>query len=222
MHFCYTPTEANKQWTAFVAGPTMWFECHCVGKTKPCLEFVTDGELECPMCQTLKPCEQIGYMPLYRELDGKPVMVLVHESVREVVDSHRFLARVLIGRGKDSTDGVYVQRPMSKGTPFSSTLPDRQKPADIWPTLVRMWKIPALIEWDARQSGQKPGGVIHPHSGTAYVPSLPTAPPRPSVTRDDKSIADLIPNILARFGPGEHKADDRTALDKPDVTDGGE
>lgn len=192
----------------------MWFECHTSGKTKPCLAEITDGELECPMCASLKPTEQIGYLPLYRELDGKPVCVLVHENVRDVVDSHRFLARVMVGRGPDMTDGVYVVRPTTKGTPYSSTLEERQKPADIWPTLVKLWKIPALIEWDARQTAAKSGGVIHPVEEPGIKPY--TAPhPTGSVDTDSAApLAGALAAALRRVKAAEERADDQTAIER--------
>jgi hypothetical protein len=215
VHFTYTPTGFGQQWHAFIAGPCAWFECHTRGKTKPCLAEVTGGELVCPLCASPHPTEQVGYQPLYRELDGKPVMVVVHESVREVVDSHKLHARVLIGREMAETDGVYVIRPLKSGKPFTSTLAARQKEADVIPTLLRVWNIGALQEWAARQEGIPTGGCnTHPVPPVvkAYTPP-PTSAGKGGI--EDKPCAEVFGGLLRIVRERAETADDRTAMDPP-------
>lgn len=220
LFFGWVETEKNKQWYAHVAGKAQWYECHHVGKSKPCLHEVSGGELECPHCNAGKFCETIGYLPLYRAIDGKPCSVLVHADVRDVVDQHKYLDYVMIGRAGGQSDGVYVVRPMTKGPKFYSTLEAKNTEADIWPTLVRMWKIPALTEWDARRNGIKSGGVLHPPRATPTVPAVPTVPTPPTTGGGPLDAAGLWPNLINRLIGGNPKADDRTSLDRLDGTDG--
>jgi len=222
VHFCYTSTDANEQWHAYTAGPCQWYECHVTGKTKPCLREVTGGELVCPMCESVKPTEQTGFLPLYRELDGKPVFVIVHEDVRETVDKHRLHARVLVGRGNDVTDGVYVIKPLKAGAPYHSTLADRQKGADIWPTLVRIWNIPALTAWHERQTGIPDGGVLHPPAPERTAPHIPHKPERPSSAIEEKPCAELFGGVVRFIRERAERADDQTSLDPPAAQSNGE
>lgn len=146
-HFRYVSTANGAQWHAYTAGSPSWFDCHTKGRTKPCLHVMTAGELPCERCAESKPIEVIGYLPLYREIDARPVMVILHEEQRERADVLRLHSRVLVGREIDKADGVWVA-PALKPTPaFHSTLQERNRPADLTETLLRLWGIPALVDW---------------------------------------------------------------------------
>ncbi|PZU56194.1 MAG: hypothetical protein DI547_17110 [Sphingobium sp.] len=135
-----------KPWQAWIAGPCHWYLCHSKGKTKPCLHHMTNGALKCPRCEVGEHAEEVGYLPLYRMLDGKPVMVIVHEASREQIDGLKLHAPVQVGRGAERSDPVWVQ-PMLVAPRYTSSIADRLKPAKLTPSLLKIWKVPGLMEW---------------------------------------------------------------------------
>jgi len=150
VHFSHEKTHGGikQQWHAWVAGRCHWFDCHNVNrKSKPCLHHITNGELPCEFCSPTSIAEMLGYQPLYRGIDAKPVFVVVHEYVREDVDKLHNLTRVIVGRGEGQTDGVYVVPALTQEPRYHSTLPDRLRPADLTETLLRVWAMPLLTEW---------------------------------------------------------------------------
>jgi hypothetical protein len=206
IYFGYVQTPKNSQWEAYVAGPAWWGMCHYAGKTKPCLHWVSDGALECPMCASVKPPEMVGYLPVWRAIDGRPVMVLVHEITREVVDSHGLHVRVLVGRGVDKTDGCYVIRAIKPGIAFSTTMAEKLRPADVTHSLLTMWRLPTLTAWYHAQHGIPDGGCTTPPARTPSVPvARPDVAPLPSMPADgptDDALARLLRRARQAEGQG--------------------
>lgn len=174
-HFVHIKTVQGEQWHAYVAGKCHWFTCHTKGRTKPCLHEITSGELTCERCGPLQPTEVIGYQPLFRELDSRPCFVLVHESVREVVDSRKHFERVIVGRGDEKSDGVYVITALRQEPRFHTAVPWKMAEADLTATLLKVWGIPELIEWYARTQVKSdnavslPRGIAVKDDGTPYA-----------------------------------------------------
>jgi len=155
-HWCYVTTQPNTNWHAWIAGPCHWFLAHVKGRTKPCLHEMSQGELKCPQCDAGMMCEPIGYQPLYREVDARPCMVILHDYTREAVDRLHLHARMTVGRGGESSDGVYVVPALKREPVYRSSLVERMKPADLTETLLKLWGIPDLTQWYRETHG---GGV---------------------------------------------------------------
>lgn len=153
VHYCYVSTQPGQNWHAWIAGPCHWFLSHTKGRSQPCVEEMTDGEIHCERCAAGHQCEVIGYQPLYREVDCKPVMVIVHEYGREAVDALKLHQRVTVGRGAEQSDGVYVTPALKSDPRYTSTLPERMRAADLTETLLRVWRIPELAEWYRQTHG---------------------------------------------------------------------
>lgn len=147
----YIPTGKGEQWHAHVAGPCHWFECHTKGRSKPCLRCITGDELKCESCGPFNPVEPVGYQPLYRESDGRPCMTIVHDYAREQVDALKLHQRVVVGRNRGSTDGVYVMAALKTEPRYQTQLPERKRPADLTDTLLRVWAMPELTAWYVKQ-----------------------------------------------------------------------
>jgi len=206
IHFAYTPTAGGTQWEAYIAGPCWWGQCHSKGKTKPCLEWLTDGALECPYCASIAPPEETGYLPLWRSVDGAPKCVIVHCLQRESVDAHALHTRVLVGRGVDPTDGVYVIRAIKPGAAFATSMREKMGEADITRSLLSMWKVPALTEWYLRTNGLESRGCMTP---TAKTPVAPVAQPKavPTLTEaadnhTDPALRRLFARVQEAQGQG--------------------
>lgn len=124
--------------------------------TKVCVQWFTKGELDCPRCRPGCRISDIAYVPVWREWDTKPILLICHDSVADLLADLDFGVYVQFGRvGKD--DGVFVKRAAEKKL-FRSDLPYRQGPCDIAVSLLTIWKYPALVRWCRRTSGT--GGVV--------------------------------------------------------------
>jgi hypothetical protein len=189
-HFAYVPTDAKTPWTAYVAGPCQWYECHTTGKTKACLDAVTGGELSCPRCGQIKPPETRGYLPLYRESDGRPVCVILPDTVREVADQLGHHVRILVGRERGPGNPVWVRKATEQRPRYDTTLPHRMRPADVWLTCIVLWAEPALIAWHNITRDQSTAQVYYT--------------PRPEVAPVEES----------QPGPGGDGADPRAVADR--------
>jgi hypothetical protein len=199
-HWSYVSTECGKTWAAWLAGPIHWFDCHLKGRTKPCVHAMTDGELHCDMCSPLNPVEEAGYVPLYREIDAKPVCVIVHEYQRETVDRIRKHQMVLVGRGEQQSDPVWVREHPKQGQRYTSSLAERMADADMTVTLLAMWKLPALTDWYYRTHGKSdkpvslPPGKAVRDDGHEYTPMLQGAAKRwaAPVIKEPTAVGDVI------------------------------
>lgn len=199
VHFVYVPTSAGKPWKAYIAGPCWWLYGHCKGKTRPCLDWLTHGTIPCDHCTRGGTAEIVGYQPLWRESDTKPVCVIVHNDSRENVDSFHRPQGVMICRENGIGDGVYFRRPMQPLAPFQATMPEKLCDADITESCLRMWKIPALVTWYLAQTGQKHGGVLHPLEKAVEQPTFPISKPTDPVS----SVGESIPEQFPRLGSNE-------------------
>ena len=108
---------------------------------------MTARVLHCPRCTPNDPVERIGYVPLYRERDGRPVFVIVHEYSREAVDKLKFHDRVFVSRGPEQSDGTAIEKHREQSPQFNSRLPERNRWADLSETLLTVWGYPALRDW---------------------------------------------------------------------------
>lgn len=143
---------------AWVAGECEWYEVHehtpREHGTKVCLRWYTDGALRCPRCRPLVPTTTIGYLPIYRESDLKPCVLLLHESVADLVTSLRFRDYIMIGR-VDVHSSTFAKKAETRET-FASVLPSRQSPCDLLPSLLTMWGYPELNHWIATHGDRVP------------------------------------------------------------------
>lgn len=215
-HFRYVPTKVGTEWKAYTAGPCHWFDCHSRGRSKPCLHLMTSGELVCPWCGSDNavslpadnPVAQIGYQPLYRAADYRPVLVVVHDYHREQVDAIPFHRQVLIQRGNQQSDGVTITPTLSVEPRFHSTLRDRNTPVDLTRTLLRMWNIPELCEWYARTHGGS-DGPVSPQPPPARTSATQTVTAPATLTKEqiearNRAFADALRAQVAE-GMGEQQ-----------------
>lgn len=182
VHFSYQGTDAKRPWHGYVAGPCMWFDCHTPSKSQPCLLRATNGELDCPRCHEIKPWEPIGYLPVYRQSDGKPLVVIVHEYTREIVDKLEFHRRVLVKREDGVGDGVCVTHALDRMPKYHSTLADRNRPAQPMLSLLKMWRYPQLVQWLNDTDGTDyPVCITPPREKGKKKKDVTAAPPPPEL-----------------------------------------
>lgn len=167
VHFRFTPTDRGSKWHAWIAGPALWIASHTQHRSTPCCTVVTKSKVKCERCAKGHTVETIGYVPLYRDIDWKPVCVIVHEDQRDVCDKLWLHAFVLIGRQGGSGDGVWL-RPTVTDLKFETTLPERKVEADITESCLTYWKLPEFEAWYRQsQFAKQPQKVTLPcHSPT--------------------------------------------------------
>lgn len=162
-------------WTGWLAGEPYWALSHehkpphQLG-TKPCLKWLTDEALPCARCRPKVLATWIGWVPIYREVDHEPCIVIVHESVMDVVAELRYGTRVLVGRMAE-TASIFVRRAEVQTPVWKSTHEQRQGPRDITPDLLTMWGIPILDSW-LRESGPASDTALSLDKSTSAAPGL--------------------------------------------------
>jgi len=149
--FSYTsvPCGLKSTFNAWLAGPVYWCQAHEHTEkqpgTKPCLHWMTDGSIRCPRCRPQVLPTWVGYVPLYREIDHKPVIVIVHESAMDLLAGLVYPNYVLVGR-VDPTSSVFVRK-SDNAVSLKTDNEQRKRPADITTDLLSMWKMPELEAW---------------------------------------------------------------------------
>jgi len=141
----FVTTRAKEPWTGWVAGPCEWFQCHRNPQSKPCVFCFTDGEMKCARCTDGWQPYWWGYLPIYRESDGKPCLVGLHECSFDLASGLERLQHVRLLRGNAVTDGVGVFP--TGGARYKLSRPDRFHAPDLYPWLFRLWKMPELHAW---------------------------------------------------------------------------
>lgn len=157
--FSYTSVAPGlKGWfTGWMAGPVYWTLAHehtdRTPGTKPCLDWMTEGAVRCPRCNTKKLPVWIGYLPLYREQDLKPVFVILHQNALDQVEGLSYPDHLVVGRVEDKS-GVFVRK-SDTAARFSTSHANRKVEFDITRDLVPMWRLPQLEEWLEKTTKQK-------------------------------------------------------------------
>jgi len=184
-HNKHLKTGNGEKWYAHLAGPVLWLECHTVGYSKPCLHWITRGELTCKKCHPLDPKEDLGYVPVWREREGAPGFVVVKEYSRDIVDKINVHDRIVISRGFQKSDALSVV-PSVDGRKYHSSRADFMQPVDLTASLLRVFKMPELTDWYYRtQLGREPPVTLP--EGTA-------------VTDDGVPYSDMVQGAAKRYG----------------------
>lgn len=173
--FSYVHTGVDQPWFGWLAGEVVWVKAHLSkGPTKICVRWATDGAVPCQRCGPKSTVEDIGYVPIYRESDGAPVLVICYDTAYDflsLVKPHQY---VRVSREGASTERVTVQAALSK-KPYKTSLKRRQVAVDISDLLVRLWNVTEYTQWYAVQPGNSPS-VVGP------VARVPAAPPVADLT----------------------------------------
>jgi len=184
VHFQYVNTERGQPWEAFIAGPTWWGYLHMTKPSKPCVYEITNRALECRFCASGKARVPVakGWVPLYRLVDGEPVMVPVDEAQRDKIDNWRVFTKVTVGRARGKNSGVFIQMCTSQEPKWGSTLPERTVEADVTESLLRVWGVAEVTSFF---SGASDNAVSQEREGNFEVTREcidPTTKPAPGAS----------------------------------------
>lgn len=182
-HFNNWSVKPGERHFAWYAGGAQWFVCHPSDRgTKPCLHWMTKGKLGCRFCGINKvPC-QLGYAPMWRAVDIRPLFVIVYEEEREWIEKLELHDRVQIGREKDAGARIWVRVSVDQEPKFQTTLLRRTVKQDITASLLRLWRMPELVAW---LTGSSDNAVSLPPT----VEELPDVPDTRTKAVDLEGIA---------------------------------
>lgn len=165
--------KGGERHTAYIAGPTQKFWMHTSDKgSKPCLELMTKKALPCRYCAALKEPVRVGYVPVYREVDFAPKLVIVYEGEFGEIDKLKTHTRVTIGREHEKGAALWVRVCLNQEPRFRAAFAFREFAQDAGESCLRLWDIPELEAW------LRFGRV----SDTAVSPP---PPPAPATVSDD-------------------------------------
>lgn len=175
--FAYTNTPAGLKnaWTGWLACEPYWCqEAHehkppeQIG-SKPCLNWLTQGAVPCPYCRPAKRKKCLGWVLVYREVDTWPCMVIVQESVADLMVGLGFASHVLIGRV--AHDASTFVKPTETRAAWKTNLEYRRQAIDSALSLLTVWSIPALTAWV--ESGSPPRPRVDPIAPGRFRLSVP-------------------------------------------------
>jgi len=126
----------------------LWVIGHPSDKgTKPCTDWMTESALPCRLCAMHKvPCE-LGYVPVYRASDWRPLCVIVYDDERQWIDGFETHQRVQIGREREKGARLFVRPCIEQEPRFTSTIDYRRFPQEVDDSCLVMWKMPELVQW---------------------------------------------------------------------------
>ena len=167
--------------------------------------------MACPFCDQPKPAAWLGYLPLYRECDAKPVVIVLWEDMRERANDLALHERIVIGREKQKGDMTWIQPAMEKGPAYTSSLAYRMRKQDVTDSLLTMWAQPALTSWYRKLPATK-GPAMREVKAHGWSSKKPTTGKKPEVSamyvaamkraeqlgKPTDSLEDIMPFILPR------------------------
>jgi hypothetical protein len=180
--FGYTRTSPGLKgvWYGWCAHEPYWVRVHehrdsppSERGTKVCLTWATDNALRCPRCRPGVVPTTVAYVPVWREQDLAPCMVICHESAGDRLAGVEYGVYVMVSC-VEVNGGVCVSRAATQ-RPWTSTLPYRQGPCDIAVSLLTMWQYPQYTEWLQRPASVQCEPVPETQAWRLSVPP-PTTP----------------------------------------------
>jgi hypothetical protein len=117
VQFSYFGTKPVTNWFGWLAGEPQWVLAHTQPlPSKPCLTWITSNQLKCVRCTSHTQPEWIAYVPVYRERDGAPVVVIVHESAADKLEGLKYPDYVMVLREGGEIRSRCVRRCRGNGS----------------------------------------------------------------------------------------------------------
>jgi hypothetical protein len=227
--FIYTRTQPGLKgaWCAWCAHEPHWFKVHEHNEhqrgTKVCLTWFTDGAIPCPRCRPGVVPTTCAYVPVWREEDLKPCMVIVHESAADVMQGLSFGVFALVGCVEKGAS-VYVKRSEVQ-KPWNPTQEFRRSPCDIAVSLLTMWDYPSLNQWCAtadRRAKQDAGALPLPTRLRLSVPPPTTTAEALAVDAERKAPATWGELVDTTLGAAKRRVErvEKNGKHKPNAEGG--
>ena len=192
-HWTSARVKAGEYFDGWIAGPMVGVEIHNASVSKPCLKLYCGHLAECPGCKAGLKTGWIGYLPIYRSSDLRPVVVVTRADMLEVIESLEHLAGVRIGRNEGKSEPVWVRANPGLAR-FTSAMAYKMKPQSCTDWLPILWRYRELISAEQIERGPS----MHFNPKTQPVPRV--EPNRSAVVMpepDDAAIRSLKARIAA-------------------------
>lgn len=143
--FTFDKVKPGSKRTGFLSGDVHGLTCHPAKKTKPCIRSLKGPKHSCRGCDEHIPPAWCGYVPL-RDSTGRPVCILIRDSVVDVAARIKPGARVVWGRDDDDFAPVWLQE-WHQGAEWSRWYPDKKPADDMAPWLCTLWGMADLLPY---------------------------------------------------------------------------
>lgn len=144
--------KGGQNFEGWVAGDAVCVDSHHVGATRPCLKRYFGEEHPCAGCDEPSRVIEQYYLPLYRRLDGRPVVVILQSDQLDMLQALKCHQHVKVGRTEEHRIGMYVS-PMLSPSKWTTTLDERKVKADISDWLPILWGMVGVITGDIIRRG---------------------------------------------------------------------
>lgn len=205
-HFPHWSIGGGERHFAYIAGATAWVIAHPSDKgTKPCLCWMTDNALPCRLCAMGKCPARVGYVPVYRAIDWKPLLVIVYDEEQEWIDKCDTHDRVQIGREREKGARLWVRKCADQEPKYATTVARRQHAQDVDESMLTLWKMPELIAWLQCRRVSDNAVTLAPREASKPPASAP-AGVKPYVPPDDGAADQRLvdyPALAKRIARGE-------------------
>lgn len=132
--------------TGWLAGDIHGLECHPSERTLPCVKDLIGPDARCEYCEVKRWIPKwLGFVPVYRH-DGRPMVIVIQDWHREFVQAIPLHRPIVWKRARGEGEGIEITLADST-RPWISTLPERNRPADLSLWLARIWRRPDLAPY---------------------------------------------------------------------------
>jgi len=193
----------GKTFEGWIAGDAICVFAHCGDDpSTPCLRHYLGKRAQCKRCTDRHRTEWLYYVPLWREWDGgKPVLVIVHEEMRDVLERIKVGAYVTVGREDGKKTAVYI-RPMLNGRRFETAFEWKKRGQCIADALVTLFRMRGTLSGELLLAGGIEQGT-RPNTDAKGNPRLSpeeTVERSVEVLRDRFPVAEeMIPDTVSRI-----------------------
>jgi hypothetical protein len=165
-----------------MAGEPYLAKTHYIGRSKPCLDKVTRGALQCPYCGPIELRDTL-YVPLWN-LDLERIVVVAGTRELDKIRRIRAYSRVWVVRGDQPQSAVKILPETNLVTELG-VIPGRTELLDFTFWLPVMWKVDELKTWCKLQAENMLRVGMSDESRAETAP-LPSPPPteRPATEED--------------------------------------
>lgn len=186
LHVGVTEAEKVQGW---IAGPAVGVSGHCIHASKPCHKLYLGANARCPGCEHPSRVQDFWYQPFYRETDGRPCLVILHEDQADAMSLVKLHEFVEFGREPGERIGIHMQR-LLKQREYHTTLQERKVTADPSDFLATLWGLVGVITGDMIRRG--PVEEVEGEKPAEFVPNEKKHGP---IVRDQKQTADIIATV---------------------------
>jgi hypothetical protein len=191
VRFTFHTLCAKEKCRGHKAGEMVAAMTHHFKASKPCMDWLTNGEVPCVLHQSCR-LDWLGYLPIYHE-SGRPVIVGMREYNIAAVAEIKVGSPLMIVKGDEKHSAIAVFPAPTLGK-YQTGRPGPLQPVDITDKLIELWNVPELSAWWSRCGRDR---IMAQKADSAKQQSLDQKPKRDQSERErlaaikDKDASEL-------------------------------